>query len=388
MNRIAKKWYNSLFKREFCHVIVLLMFFITSGIASAFQDIYEPDDSLEQARLTIVGGKIAGKARQQNTLHSLTDEDWFKFYAMTEKSYRIEVNPVGIDIDVAIELYDSDGNRLKIKSGEIENEGLEGEEEFFSWIAPSEGFYYVKVSDVLLESENCRKNIQYELRIFDPEAPTFDGKVQTVLIDAISGQAIEAENAMFNTIYKLNHETTHETTPTNNGNVLQTASGANDLIARADGYKSLTCYIDVIEDLGMKKNPTQKNMPLLPDGVNIPDPSPSKAVYLKGETLHIEFQASLPPNSCIHYYFGIAYPDGRFFIIKAENQLEPFNPPSLPRWESPKDEPGSVLVDQEIDNSMPSGEYQLYTLRISEGIEDIVNNLERGELSVGQFRIE
>jgi hypothetical protein len=353
------------------------MFFISPEIASAFEDIYEPDDSLEQARFMVVGDQ----ARQQHTLHSLTDEDWFKFYAMA-KPYRIKATPVGIDIDVAIDIYDSDGNPLKAK-----NDGIEGEEEFFSWTAPSEGFYYVKVSDSLSESENCRKNIQYELRIFDPDAPTLVGKIKAVLIDAISGQVIEDKNDIFYTSYKEKPDT-RETGAVPSGYVLQTEPGSNDLIAIADGYKSLTCYINVPENVGID-DPIRKNMPLLLNDVNIPAPLASKAIYHQGETLHIEFQASLPPDSCIHYYFGIAYPDGRFFIIiAAKNQLEPFNPPVLHRWEGTRYEPNSVLLDKKIDNSMPVGEYQLYTLRISEGIEEPVNNLGRGELSVGQFRIE
>jgi len=366
------------FQRRFFHIVLLLMFFINPGIASAFQDIYEPDDNLEQARLTIVGDK----ARQQHTLHSLTDEDWFKFYAMAGKRYRIKASPVGIDIDVAIDLYDSDGNRL---FEEAKDDGFEGEEEFFSWTAPSEGFYYVKVNDSLPESENCRANIQYELQIFNPDAPTYVGiKVKAALINAISGQAIASENGVFYTIGNDGYST--DTVPSEN--VLEPKVGPNDLIAIADGYKPLTCHIDVIENIGGINEPTLIYMPLLPNGTNIPAPSPSQAVYHQGETLHIEFQASLPPNSCLHYYFAIAYPDGRFFMILAKNKQELLNPSFLPRWENINREPNSVLIDRKIDNSMPSGEYQLYTLRISEGIEDIVNNLGLGEFNVGQFRIE
>jgi hypothetical protein len=163
------------------------MFFINPEIASAFQDIYEPDDSLEQARLTIIGDK----ACQQHTLHSLTDEDGFKFSAMAGYLYRIKASPVDIDIDIAIALYDSDGNCLL---EEAIDDGVEGEYEFFSWTAPSDGFYYVKVTN-LHQSDNCRINIQYELQLyelqlFDPDAPTLDGKVKGLVTDAISGRPL------------------------------------------------------------------------------------------------------------------------------------------------------------------------------------------------------
>jgi len=161
------------FQRRFFRIVLLLMFFINPEIASAFQDIYEPDDSLEQARITILGDK----ACQQHTLHSLTDEDGFKFSAMAGYLYRIKASPVGIDIDIAIDLYDSDGNCLL---EEAIDDGVEGEDEFFSWTAPSDGFYYVKVTN-LHQSDNCRINIQYELQLyelqlFDPDAPHFGWK--------------------------------------------------------------------------------------------------------------------------------------------------------------------------------------------------------------------
>lgn len=348
--------------------IAVPLFSFTVGNALAFQDLDEPDDSLEQAHLILVGDKT----RHQHTLHNRADEDWFTFYAMAKINYKIEVRSVGTDIDVVVELYDSKGKPLLT---EPQNEGIEGEAEFLPWQAPSEAFYYLKISDIAPESDNCRTNIQYELQVARGIAPEFEGVIEGVVTDALSGQVI-THATLFRQCFK------NQVVPSfGDGKYsLSTCAGFSELNAKAEGYKSLTCQISVPQ-----KFTIIRNMPLLPEGTLPPAPIPSQTVYHHGDTLRIEFQTlGLPPQSCIRYYFGIAYPDGRFFIMPDFNRLEPFNPPYLPHWVGT----GNVVLDKPIDNDMPSGDYILYLLRMPEGIDDPVNNLDKGELNVGQFRVE
>jgi hypothetical protein len=162
---------------------------------------------------------------------------------------------------------------------------------------------------------------------------------------------------------------------------LMTCSGFHKLTVKAEGYKPLTCHIEIPKEPAL----LLKNMPLLPNEQNIPAPLPSKTVYHHGNRLHVQFQASLlPPQSCVRYYFAIAYPDGQFFILTDLNRFEPLNPAFLPYWLGT----GNRLIDKPIDDDMPRGDYQLYILRMPEGITDPINNLDKGELNVSQFRIE
>jgi len=345
-----------------------ILFSLSHGSALAFQDIYEPDDKLEQAHVMIVGDN----KRQQHTLHSRTDEDWFKFYAKANLRYDIRANPVGADIDIALELYDSEGNRIFT---EPKDEGIEGEEELFSsWQAPSEGFYYVKVSDVAPSSESCRLKIQYELRI-SGLAPVFDGAIKGVVTDAISGQALA------NAIVYSGCNKNYPVPSFQDGSYhLTSEAGVCELTATVNGYKPLTCQIHIPEIFSI-----QRNMPLLPDNETVQAPLLSKTVYHHGDTLYAEFKSvGLPPQSCIRYYFGIAYPDGSFFIITDLNRIEPFDGNFLAFWMGQQ----NVIMDKPIGDDMPRGEYQFYILRMPEGIDDPFNNLDNGELNVVAFRIE
>ncbi len=207
------------------------------------------------------------------------------------------------------------------------------------------------------------------------EKPEFEGAMQGVVTDAISGQPIE-EAIVYNSCRK-NHAV-----PTDEKGYydLTSYSGLCELTAEAEGYQALTCQI-VIPELV----PLQRNLSLLPHGQNVPPLVPSQRVYHPGDILQVEFQATgLPPQSCLRYHFVIAYPDGRFFVLTDFNRFEAFNPPFLPHWIGT----GNVVIDKPIDNDMPHGEYQLYILRMPEGIEEPLNHVERGKLNVGQFRIE
>jgi hypothetical protein len=135
----------------------------------AFEDIYEDNDTFGNATLI----KIGDTKRCQYTLHNRDDEDWFKFYAPRhgndgkEIRYEIKIYNTGYDIDVAFELYEPDAVTLirrvnKLFTGNGEH--------ISSWIPPSDGYYYIKVYDTALESDSCRKDIQYEILILVPVA--------------------------------------------------------------------------------------------------------------------------------------------------------------------------------------------------------------------------
>jgi hypothetical protein len=347
--------------------------------ALAFPDSYEPDDNQEQATVIVVGEQKS----PQHTLHSFEDEDWFKFYARAGIRYNIVVDFVGADIRIQLELYDALGNlREKVN-------GYQGEKVSLSrWQTPSDGVYYIRVSDIAKHKDSCRINIQYRLHVSLGVA-CIPSSVQGVVKDAISGNPIK--DAI---VYSHCNEG-NATMSFGNGNynLLHHCSlGLSELTAEAVGYQALTCHVPIPE-----MTTIQKDIMLLPNGKSLQAPSPAKlafrngdtlqsarSVYHNGEQLKVEFKLSrLPPDICVRYFVGIAYPDGRFFIITEKNQFEPFDGKSLLHWTGK----GNAVIDKPADD-MPAGDYSLYLLRLPASIEEPINHLDKGELNVTTFRVE
>ena len=57
--------------------------------------------------------------------------------------YDIRTLGLGATVDLAIEVFDENGDRV----GEVEDSGFKGEAEAFSFRAPSTGTFYLKVYD-------------------------------------------------------------------------------------------------------------------------------------------------------------------------------------------------------------------------------------------------
>ncbi len=110
--------------------------FSSAGYAA---DAFEPNDALSQATLLVVGNPNP----QQHTLDPDKDVDWFRFNAQFFEVYDIKTLGLGATVDLAIEVYDENGDRV----GEVEDAGFKGEAEEFSFRAPSTGTFYLKVYD-------------------------------------------------------------------------------------------------------------------------------------------------------------------------------------------------------------------------------------------------
>jgi hypothetical protein len=378
---------KTFFRRKtvsFLLIIIWLMLALNYRVVLAFQDIYEPDETAEQANRILVDDDTL----QQHTLHSGEDEDWFKFYGAEGIQYDLLVETVGADINVVLEFYDSDG----VTKLERSDDDGKGEKEALSWRTKSEGWYFAKISDKLnnsATSENCRRDIQYQLRLTRSDAPDFDGEVRGKVIDAVSGQPIK-DAIVSNSCNKYSPEFSFE----DGSYSLISEDGLCELTAKkAPDYKPLTCHVAIPPIFSIVRN-----FRLWPTAQNVPAPSPSQIafrngdtlrpsqpVYRNGDNLKVEFDLhELPSYICARYYAGIAYPDGRFFIITQLNQFEPFDWVFLPLWAGS----GFVVIDKSVDDNWPRGDYQLYLLRMPTALEDPINHLDKGELNVGQFRIE
>ncbi len=335
---------------------LIMLIALQHQLVFAFEDIYEPDNKRDKANIIYINND----QRQQHTLHSLGDQDWFKFYANELNTYKISLTH-GTDIDPIIQIYDQ-----TLKFIEEKKQG--------DWNAPSQGFYYFKVIDQNTTEMACRKEIQYELEINIGGKPTFSGQIQGYIRDAISGDSIEdvvISNSCRRNYFVPSDKNGHYILPSNKGKC--------ELKAEKQAYKPIICNVDIPE-----LTPIQVNFVLLPIDQKIPTPFAFKQTYRRGEILHVEVDSKLlSPQTCLRYYFGIGYPDKRLFIIAEKNKLELLNPEAPIAWTSND----NILIDMPINETMPNGEYKLYILRSAETIEQALKNIHKGESNVGTFKI-
>ncbi len=98
------------------------------------QDIDEPDNSATQ--FTVIS-PVASTQTQDHTLHTNTDQDWFRFYGYVDRLYRFWSTST---IDIQIYLYDDYGTLLDWD----DNDGA-GSNFYLEFSVPEFGFYKVKV---------------------------------------------------------------------------------------------------------------------------------------------------------------------------------------------------------------------------------------------------
>jgi hypothetical protein len=352
--------------------VAICVLFLNTLPALAFPDIYEPDNTPEEANVVVINDETT----KQHTLHQTEDgdKDWFKFYAMKGVKYEVKVISVGSDIDVVVGLYDAPDAKKLVDGSD---DGAIGQNEIFSLPPLEEGIYYLRVRDIA-KSTVCRKNIQYELLV-GRRLACKGFLLEGTVIDAISGEPIK-DAIIFTTCNNSNASLSDK-----GGDYrIMSICGVDELklTAKVDGYKSLTCSITNSEFF-----PIHKNLPLLPNGENLPAPTPSQSVYSNGDNL----QVTLPNRfeGCVDYYVALRYPPeagGGLFIItkpaKKLNDLTAFT--GLPlQWNGS----GNVAIDMPIED-MPLGIYTMYLLRTPEGVANPLADEYLENVSTSTFEVK
>ena len=124
----------------------------SSSVFAASADVYEPGDNTFNAEATCID---TNGTKQSHTIHTIDDEDWICFKAQPQWTYKIVLDNVGNDIDVVLEVYDTDGStRLERK-----NRGFDGEKEEVDFTPSKEGTYYVKVTHTGFFIDDTQYNI-------------------------------------------------------------------------------------------------------------------------------------------------------------------------------------------------------------------------------------
>jgi hypothetical protein len=94
--------------------------------------------------------------QEKHGICAIGDEDWFKFGAVGNKVYTIDIFQMDLGLDLSIELYDSDGNLLTSNDDYFNRPtstpgagAKDIKPRINSWRAPKDGTYYIRVRDSL-----------------------------------------------------------------------------------------------------------------------------------------------------------------------------------------------------------------------------------------------
>src|SRR5262249_18835382 len=128
-----------------------LTFSVTAGATPTPQgcpDTPDPGGDKGGAMLILVN------ASQRHGICSRGDEDWFKFGAVGNKVYTIDIPQMDNGLDLSLELYDSDGNPLtRNDDSSLQTPPApapkDNKPKTPPWRAPKDGTYYTRARDNL-----------------------------------------------------------------------------------------------------------------------------------------------------------------------------------------------------------------------------------------------
>ena len=109
----------------------------------------EPNDpSNDRGNATLILVNVA----QEHGICQIGDVDWFKFGAVGGKVYTIDVPEMANGLDLSLDLYDDQGNRIASNDDFFDRDPRNAKDlkpRIQSWRAPRDGIYYIQVRDTL-----------------------------------------------------------------------------------------------------------------------------------------------------------------------------------------------------------------------------------------------
>ncbi len=236
-----------------CKQIIITFFLIFPFTVYAELE-FEPNNTFNDAQSIFTNGLTLSYAFDFED-----DEDWLVFYANNATPYNIKIDNVGQGINPAIELFN--------EKGEIEvslyDFNFSGEGELLSWMSQTEGFYYIRVTN--LETE-FSPNSQYNIKVFLPIAPN-NGGISGIVVDQCTQQGLgkvvlKAEGGQVDQVFSAKDGAF--------GFALN--PGEYKVTTKSDGYKEQSKII-TIPDEGVD---VSLNFDILPKtGCSSSDPTPS-----------------------------------------------------------------------------------------------------------------
>jgi murein DD-endopeptidase MepM/ murein hydrolase activator NlpD len=114
----------------------------------------EPNDNYDGASVVQTDGSTVA-----SLFDIAGDEDWFEFAAAAGAEYAIRTTDLAAGVDTVLEIYDADGVTLLAS----DDNGGDGPASALIWLAPSDGLYFVRVSQAPGSNHGCDGT--YRLRL-------------------------------------------------------------------------------------------------------------------------------------------------------------------------------------------------------------------------------
>lgn len=108
----------------------------------------DPGNDRGNARLVLIDSPVT------HGICEIGDEDWFRFGGVGGKVYTIDIERMDAGLDLSLELYDENGQRLAFNDDFFNRDPARPDPKDIrpriqSWRAPRDGIYYVRVRDTL-----------------------------------------------------------------------------------------------------------------------------------------------------------------------------------------------------------------------------------------------
>ncbi len=246
----------------------------------SFPDIYEQDDSFEQAVAIMPsppesdGIWISDMPELSYNFDSPGDEDWIKFEVASGEAYTIAAVDLGENADVVIEIYAPDRSLLV-----SQNVAGGAADESLTWTPPEDGVYYVKTRNE--DPEAYGRDTEYNLNLGRSNkvaSDAFPGYVEGIVTDDFSNMPIEGAaiktsgNFYTSSLSKGGYRMSHP-------------AGVHTITAEASGYETFTDSLIVGEI-----ETTTKHIRMIPitGTAATPTLSPAPGIHFLEQHIDIE----------------------------------------------------------------------------------------------------
>ena len=118
-------------------------------------DIYEPDDTREQASIADLNEDTV----QLRSFHKAGDRDWIKLYGNISQVYSFNITGTGFRTNMVLDIYDGTTDYL-LKRFYVQS----GCEKSISWTCPADGLYYIATAQ--MNPDIYGDETQYSLEIY------------------------------------------------------------------------------------------------------------------------------------------------------------------------------------------------------------------------------
>jgi len=160
-------------------IFLLVLLGLTSSLVNA-ETSFESNNTIKEAKVIYVN-----EFAQSHKFEYAGDEDWLFFYAIKGNPYNIEIenDSVGRGANPVLAVYNEQGD-IEIADFDF---GFSGEGELLDFRPPSDGFYFIRITN---KNREFSVDSHYKIKVFLAFAPN-DGQIRGFVFDQCTKLPIE-----------------------------------------------------------------------------------------------------------------------------------------------------------------------------------------------------